>query len=217
MMMTPVRCLFAVWIFGAALAAQEGWRQTFDSERPDQPPAGFTFAAMRQSDAGRWLVQRHDTHTFLSHQAQSGATGYALAVENRPAPDDVSAAVRLRLVAGARVGGLVWRYQDDNNYYALLLDLHKSDLSIYRVASGVRIRLDVADELELDADAWHSLKVSHIESHIRVSLGGVPVFAEEDRRAYRRGATAGRVGLIATGDSETWFDDLHVEPKRGRR
>ena len=217
MIMTPARCLFAAWIFGAALAAQEGWRQNFEAERLDHPPAGFTFGAMRQSDAGRWLVQRHGTLTFLSHHAQPAAAGYALAVENRPAPDDISAAVRIRLAAGARVGGLVWRYQNDQNYYALLLDLGKSDIAIYRIASGNRIRLDVTDGLELDADAWHALKVSHIESSIRVSLGGVRVFEEEDRRAFRRGAAAGRVGLIATGDSEAWFDDLHVEPKRGRR
>jgi hypothetical protein len=49
-------------------------------------------------------------------------------------------------------------------------------------------------------------------------LGGVRVFDEQDRRD--RGTAAGKVGLVATGPSEIWFDDLHVappDPKRSHR
>ncbi len=217
MIISPVRCLLVAWILGASVAAQDGWLQNFDADRADHPPSGFTLAAMRQPDAGRWLVARDGPHQYLVHRAQTDTKGYALAVADRSAPDDISISARIRMAGGGRVGGLVWRYEDDRNYYALLLDLDRADLSIYRISSGNRIRLDVADGLELDSNAWHALKVSHIDSDIRVSLGGVRVFEEQDRRANRPGTTPGKAGLIATGHSEVWFDDLHVEPKRGRR
>jgi hypothetical protein len=136
-------------------------------------------------------------------------------VADRPVPEDLAVAVRLKFDGRARVGGLVWRYRDDQNYHSLLLDLDRSELSVYRITAGNRIRLDMRDELELDPSAWHALKVIHVDQDIRVMLGGVRVFDEQDRRADRGGD--GQVGLVATGASEVCFDDLSVETKRSHR
>ena len=206
-----------VLLLGGPVTAQELWTITFDDDRPDSAPAGFSLAAMRQSDAGRWLVQHAGEQRFLVHRADPAAAGYAIAVANRRAPDDLVVSVRLRMPEGSRTGGLVWRYQNDQNYYTLLLDLNRGELAVYRITAGNRIRLDMRDELELDPAAWHALKVVHLEHGIRVMLGGVRVFDERDRRADRRTGDAGRVGVIATGPSEIWFDDLRVESKRGHR
>jgi hypothetical protein len=45
-----------------------------------------------------------------------------------------------------------------------------------------------------------------------VSLGGIRVFEDSHRGQDRPGA--GRVGLIAAGDAEVWFDDLRVDSPR---
>jgi hypothetical protein len=42
------------------------------------------------------------------------------------------------------------------------------------------------------------------------------VFEERDGRLERT-LGPGRAGLIATGDSGIWFDDLRVEPGRDRK
>jgi len=199
------------------IAAQEPWTITFDEAPANTAPAGFSLAAMRQSDAGRWVVQEDETGRFLVHRADPNAPGYALAVAEQPTPDDLIAAVRLRMQTGTRTGGLVWRYEDHRNYYTLLLDLDRSELSVYRITEGNRVLLDRRDELELDPVAWHALKVIHIANEIRVMLGGVRVFDERDRRADRRSSGVGRVGVVATGTSEICFDDLHVDTKRGHR
>lgn len=208
--------IFAVAV-SVTVAAQDTWTVTFDDDRVDHAPSGFTLAAMRQSGAGRWLVQRPGTTGLLVHNADPAATGYALAIADRPSPEDVAVSVRLRFAGAARTGGIVWRYRDDHNYYTLLLDLVRSELSAYRITAGNRVRLDVQGELELDGDAWHTLKVLHVGPEMRVMLGGVRVFDEQDRRYDRRPDTVGRVGVIATGASEVWFDDLCVEAKRGHR
>jgi hypothetical protein len=141
---------------------------------------------MRQSDAGRWLVQRAGADGHLVHRADPAAPGFALAVATLMTPDDCAVSARVRFTGTTRVGGLVWRYRDDHNYHTLLLDLNRGELTVYRITAGNRIQLDSRDELELDPTAWHALKVVHVGNDIRVMLGGVRVFDEEDRRPDRR-------------------------------
>lgn len=198
------------------LAAQHLWTFAFEEDRTDQPPVGFSLVATRQADAGRWIVQRSGGSGHLVHRADTTASGFALAVADRPAPSDAAVSVRLRFSGATRSGGLVWHYRDDLNYNALLLDLNRGELSVYRVTAGNRVRLDMRDELELDPAAWHALKVIHEGNDIRVMLGGVRVFDEQDRRASRPDSES-RVGVLASGASEIWFDDLSVDAKRGHR
>jgi hypothetical protein len=216
----PTRYAFVLCLLiSGTVAAQPQWTFTFDDDPAEQAPAGFTLAAMRQSDSGRWLVQHTGGLGYLVHRADPAASGFALAVVDRPAPDDLTVSGRLKFGGAARVGGLVWRYRDDQNYYMLLLDLNRAALSVYRITAGVRVQLDTRDELELDVSAWHTVKVSHTGSEIRVMLGGVRVFDEQDRRADHRDGQ-GRVGFVATGASEVLFDDLQVvepDPRRSRR
>lgn len=220
MLPAPTRVTFAFCLlFSGVVAAQPLWTATFDEDRADHPPPGFTLAAMRQSDAGRWLVQKSGTAGHLIHRADPSAPGFALAIAERETPDDLAVSARLRFNGGARVGGLVWRYRDDQNYHTLLLDLNRGELSAYRITAGNRVLLDMQDELELDPLAWHTLKVVHVGSDIRVMLGGVRVFDEEDRRSESRGGFD-RIGFVATGGSEIWFDDLavaQIEAKRSHR
>jgi len=198
------------------LAAQQLWTFAFDEDRVDQPPVGFSLAATRQADAGRWFVQRSGGSGHLVHRADPAAPGFALAVADRPAPADAAVSVRLRFNGTSRAGGLVWHYRDDLNYNALVLDLNRGEVAVYRITAGNRVRLDVRDELELDPTAWHALKVIHEGNEIRVMLGGIRVFDEEDRRGDRTGAES-RVGMLASGASEIWFDDLSVEAKRSHQ
>lgn len=214
--LTRCAVAFVVFLSVPTVAQAPPWTLTFDEDPVDRAPSGFTLAAMRQSDAGRWVVQRTDVGGHLVHRADPKAPGFALAVADRSVPEDMAVSARLKFNGTSRVGGIVWHYVDDHNYHALLLDLDQGALSVYRITAGNRVRLDMKDELELDPDAWHSLKVAHIGQDIRVMLGGVRVFDEHDRRGHRSGAL-GRVGLVSTGTSEIWFDDLIVETKRSHK
>jgi hypothetical protein len=122
--------------------------------------------------------------------------------------------VRLRLHGGARAGGLVWRYVDDRDYYAALLDLARGEISMYRVSDGNRTKLEFEDDLELDPEAWHTLKAVHVGAFAYVTLGGIRVFEDHIGRPDRAGA--GRAGVLSTGNSEVWFDDLRIEAPRRR-
>jgi len=197
------------------LAGQRGPVMTFDTGRGGQPPEGFTLAAMRQPAPGTWIVTREADRGHLEHLADPEGRGYALAIAPGPAVRDVMVSARLRMAGGARAGGVVWGYQDANNFLAVVLDLAHGDLAMYRVRGGNRVRLESKNDLELDAAAWHTLKVVQSGGLVWASLGGIRVFEERFERG--RDGMEGRAGLIASGDSHVWFDDLRLDTTRDRR
>ena len=200
--------------FGLAGVNAQVVVRTFDEDAIGSQPAHLTFAVARQQTAGKWLVRAEGTNHYLTHLADSAAAGgFSLAVLDTPHPAQMRASVRLKLLDGERVGGLVWRYQDAENFYLAALDLRVQELALYRVVRGNRIRLDDEDELELDGSAWHSVRVVQDDDDIRVSLGGIGVIRARDRTF----AEAGRVGVWSGGGATAWFDDLRIEPEEDRR
>lgn len=198
-------------------SAQMPTARTFTTDRIDQAPSDFTLGAMRQPSSGVWLVQRQGSRSFLAHRSDPSAAGYALALLELPVAQDATVSARMRLAGGERSGGLAWRYEDADNFYALVLNLSRQDLSLFRMAGGNRVRLDVETGLELDPDAWHALKVTHGDGEIRVWLGGIRVFDERDKTQARTTDAGRRAGFLATGRSEAWFEEIRLEPRRSRR
>ena len=127
---------------------------------------------------------------------------------------DVQLSVRLRLTSGSRAGGLVWRYRDASNFHAAILNLSDHKISVYRVTDGNRIRLEMRDGLELDGDAWHTVRVIHDGPRVTVFIAGIRVLQDDDRR-YAPDMD-GRVGVLASGSAEIDFDDVKMAPRRER-
>jgi hypothetical protein len=160
-------------------------------------------------------VDRDGSEIFLVHAADSAAEGFSIALTPAESRRDVALTARVKLTGGSRVGGLVWRCQDAQNYFAVLLDLARGTIGLYRVAEGNRVRIEVEDNLELDPNAWHTLRAVHAGGSVSVSLGGIRVISERDGRFER--AAAGRVGVIAGGAADVRFDDVRVDVPPERR
>jgi hypothetical protein len=210
-----VRSFIGIVGIGASLAAaQPAAVRTFETERPGAPPDGFTLTATRQERPGSWSIRREGSSQFLVHDADTPPqAGFAIAAAtNAGTFRDVVVSARVKLVGGERAGGLVWRYQDAQNYYAVSLDLLRHELAMYRVVAGNRIRVEREDDLDLDVDAWHALRIVHEESSARVYLGGIRVFDVRDR-TFRAGAA----GLWSTSGSTAAFDDVRIAAVDDRR
>lgn len=214
--MSHIRALVtiaAAVTFALATPSAQRMLRTFDDDAIGSPPPGLTFATARQQTVGRWLVRAEGPNHYLTHVADPAASGgFALAVLDTPHPAEMRASVRLKLIDGERVGGVVWRYQDAENFYLAGLDLRLQEVALYRVVRGNRITLDEEDELELDVSAWHSVRVVQDDDDIRVSLGGIGVLRARDRTSTE----GGRAGVWSGGGATAWFDDLRVEPDEDR-
>jgi hypothetical protein len=194
---------------GSGVAQRTAW--SFEDFPAGRPPAGFLFASSPKDQSGQWAVVRDGTNSVLG-QLRQGPSGVQLAVVEGPSFADLVLSVRVRLLEGARSAGVVWHYRDADNYYLARLDLQEQDVRIYRVVAGQRTRLEEEDDLELEAGAWHLLKVEHRGTRMRLLINGVPVGDARDRT----GQEAGAVG-VWTSDSAAWFDDLSVQPAPGER
>jgi hypothetical protein len=191
----------------AAAAAQNVVIRTFEEDKIGAPPPGFVAAVGRDAVPDRWTVRREGNTRVLMHEGKAApADSFAIAVFGAQY-QDVDVRVRLKATGGSRAAGLVWKYQDPMNHYVVQLDLARQEIALYRVAGGNRIRLEREDDLELDPDAWHSLRVLQERGEIRVYLGGIRVFSERERVPPARA----RVGIWASGDSTVMFDDFRIE------
>ena len=191
-----------------AVAAPPVVVRTFEDDKIGAPPAGFVFAAGRDARVDGWSVRREGSARVLGHEGKpSPVDSFAVAIFSGSQYQDVQVSVRFKAVGGARTAGLVWKYQDAMNHYSAQLDLAKQELALYRVVNGNRIRIEREDDLELDPDAWHSLKIFQERGQTRVYLGGIRVFNERDRLPHSRAG----VGLWAGGDSTVMFDDFRIE------
>jgi hypothetical protein len=209
-----MRAVSAMVLVAAGLGAAEAvW--TFDQDAAGRPPAGFTFHVARDAAPARWWVAREAGNGFLVHGGGAAPGGFALAILETPPSNAAAVSARTRLDGGGGAVGVAWRVQDADNYYLARLDLEgrKQDLGLYRVVNGNRVRIDGEDDLELDAAAWHTLKVVQEADQIRVYLGGIRVLRARDRTFVKVGA----MGLWCSGDAVAHFDDLRVGPERERR
>jgi hypothetical protein len=217
------------------VAAQSDLTRTFEDDRIGSPPKGFLFPVTREAAPDKWLVQREGLpkvgntrllavlcrsltmlkpgqatcdNALLAHLGDpSGGSGFALAVLDGPHYGDVTVTARLKLVGGDRAGGVVWRFQDSRNYYMARVDLRKQEIGLFRVVDGNRIRIERDDDLELDPNAWHALKIVQEDEKVKVYLNGIRVLQARDRTF----PSAGGVGLWSAEASVVYFDDLRAK------
>lgn len=200
--------LVLLLFFQAAAAAQSVVLRTFEDDKIGAPPAGFVMASGRDASVDGWTVKREGNARVLVHEGKpSPHDSFAVAIFSPLHYRDVQVSVRFKAIAGGRAAGLVWKYQDPLNHYSAQLDLVKQELVMYRVVNGNRIRLEREDDLELDPDAWHSLKIFQEHGQIRVYLGGIRVLSERDHLPLAPAS----VGLWTGGDSTVMFDDFRIE------
>lgn len=195
------------WCFLLAWAGATTW--TFETEF-DRPPAGFEFATTKKTPPGRWVVKKDGDNGVLAQlDTDSSESRFAMAIVKGPSYKDLVLSVRAKPISGEvdQAAGLVWRYQDPDNYYVVRSNILERNVRLFRVFNGNRIKFAGKEEIKMKAGEWHELKVEHRGDAIKVFLNGTPLFEAEDRTF--RGA--GKIGVWTKADSITWFDDLCVE------
>jgi Domain of Unknown Function (DUF1080) len=211
--MRPPSIHVAVAVSMAALAVSaDSLRRDFESDAVGSPPAGFEFARTGGGAEGKWVVRVEKggttNHVLVQESADPTDYRFPVAVLKEGAYKDVSLSFRARPLSGQvdQGFGLVWRYQDANNYYVTRCNADEDNCTIYHTVKGSR-RAFLSQSVKVAKNTWHSLKLEAVGDHFVVTYDGKKVLDATDATFK----DAGKVGLWTKADSVIEFDDLTVD------
>lgn len=190
----------------------------FEKDEPGKLPAGFSTALTGRGRPGVWVVQRADLAPSGSQvlaQTDTDRTDYRfpVCVYDGARMADATLSVRFKPVSGKedQAGGIVWRYQDENNYYLVRANAREDNVVLYKVKAGRRTDLPLIGKgrtygvkVRVASGIWHTLGVTAKGAHFTVRFDGAQLFEVEDT-TFR---SPGRVGLWTKADSYSLFDDF---------
>jgi hypothetical protein len=205
---------------GGQLSAADVTTIDFEASPVGQPPSGFSFDVTASDAPGEWLVAEDPdapsgSHVLVQASDRLPRAAFPLAVHDGISAVDVHLSVRFKPLSGRidQAAGLVWRYQDADNYYIARANALEGNVVAYKVENGRRVDLPLVGkgrtygvDARVPHNAWSTLGVTAIGDMMVVSLNGTDLFEVEDRTF----TGPGRIGLWTKADSVTAFDDLTV-------
>lgn len=192
----------------------------FEDQAEGTAPGGFT-PAINQGQPGVWRIERvadAPSGALAVIQSDADRTNSRFPVMTYDAFEatDVDLSVRFQPVSGRvdQAAGLVWRYQDANNYYVVRANALEDNVVLYKMENGRRSDLPVrgrrGNTYGVDADVpdegWGELRVTARGALFEVYLGDRKLFEVEESTF----TGPGRVGVWTKADSVTRFDDLRI-------
>ena len=192
--------------------AADSLKRDFDSDPVGAAPPGFLFARTGNGSEGSWVVRvekgADKNHVLVQESADPTDYRFPVAVLKEGAYGDVTLSVRARPLSGQvdQGFGLVWRYQDANNYYITRCNADEDNCTIYHTVKGSR-RAFLNQSVKVAKNKWHTLKIDATGGHFVVWFDGNKVLDAKDETFK----DAGKVGLWTKADSVIEFDDFTVE------
>lgn len=119
---------------------------------------------------------------------------------------DLAMSVRCRAEAGDvdQACGLMFRFQDSDNYFITRANALEGNIRLYRVVDGVREQF-ASVNYDVTPGEWHTLGATARGTELTVSWDGAEIIAASDATF-----SSGKIGLWTKADSVTAFDDLQA-------
>ena len=219
--MRTLSFLVASILVTMALIGHGATRKVDFSEDPvGQAPKGFEFGHTAKVGApGKWVVQAEGSNRYLAQiDPDNTRSRFPVAVLSEVTAADVDLSTRFRPVSGRvdQAAGLVWRFQNEDNYYIVRANALENNVVLYKVEKGKRTDLPLKGEgrtygkkAQVPSGQWSTLRVVAAGPRFEVFLNGSKLYDVEDS-TFRQ---AGKVGLWTKADSVTQFDDVTIETK----
>jgi len=183
-----------------------------------------TGGANWRPDSSRWEVLRDPRaptrQNVLAQVSTAGAESeYPLAIYDRTLCLNGEVSVKFKITGGRRAkrAGLVFRYQDPNNYYLLDFSADENRIALYRVQDGVARPIpvlgakpgEIGMQHEIQVNEWYVAKITGQADHLRVSFGNRRLFDAVDDGIM----VQGKAGLWTKGATTAEFDDFRINRK----
>ena len=175
---------------------------TFDEDVTGGPPQSS------EVFGGTWEVSSEpDAPTAPNVLCQTGEAEFPALALGDAAYTDFVLSTSFKPISGEedQAAGLIFRVQDEGNYYIMRANALEDNVAIYKYVNGRRSEIK-SERVEVPSGEWQELRVEAIGDRIRGFLGDEPVVETTDDEY-----PAGRVGLWTKADSVTCFDRVLVE------
>lgn len=177
-------------------------------------PAGWKSEQTGKGEASIWKVVEDNTSPSksgyaLAQTAEAPNATFNICVAEAINATDLEISVSFKANEGKndQGGGLVWRYQDANNYYIARMNPLEDNFRVYKVADGKRSPQFQNAEVKVPKGEWHTLSVKMVGDHIECFLDGKKHLEAKDSTF----AKAGKIGLWTKADARTSFDNLSLK------
>jgi hypothetical protein len=186
----------------AATAACVVGAQELQAQTAPSAPAGWQCGSTG-GGAPKWAWEISPSGARVLKQ--SGNAPFPWCVKPDVTIADGFVEVKFMPLAGRedQAGGVVWRWQDGDNYYVARANALENNVSLYYTASGVRHTIRYADA-PVAPHMWHRLRVEFNGARFTVLLDGKRYIEADDNHI----TAPGRVGVWTKADSVTAFDEF---------
>ena len=206
-------------MFVELLASAEVIR--FDECVPGKLPAGWTAAMTHEGGAAQWQVIQDRTAPSppnvvaqISRDPTAGRFPLLIWEGSSIRNGDVSVAFKTVTGVVDQAAGIVWRYQDQNNYYIVRANALENNVVLYKVENGIRLSIapkgmpsrSYGVKRAVPKGRWNTFRVLFKDGLFSVFLNGDMLFEATDKTFTKPGKT----GLWTKADSVTYFDDFNV-------
>jgi len=196
----------------------------FDASTPGKLPHDWSVAMTHNGAPPRWEIVRDESAPsppyVVAQLSQDRTAGrFPLAIWDRIAVLDGTVSVAFKTVDGVvdQAAGIVWRYQNPNNYYIVRANALESNVVLYKVENGVRASIapkglpsrSYGVKHNIPRGQWNTLKIDFHGSSFAVFLNSERLFEAQDQTFTKSGKT----GLWTKADSVTYFDEFTVAGK----
>jgi hypothetical protein len=188
----------------------------FGKDDAGKLPKGWKAEKTGTGEGSVWKVVADKTAPsgkghVLAQTAAGPSALFNLCVATDTDYKDVDVSVAFKAVAGKRDqgGGIVWRYQDANNYYIARMNPLEDNYRLYRVVKGKRIQMETKEDVKVPTGTWHTLRITMTGNQIACYLDGKKYLEAKDD-TYTK---SGKIGLWSKADAQTYFDDLKISGK----
>jgi hypothetical protein len=211
----------ALSVLGVTVAIDAATRTVdFSTDAVGQAPKGFEFGyTAKTGKPGKWIVQSEGSNKYLAQvDPDNTRSRFPVAVVSDISAADVDLSVRFKPVSGRvdQAAGLVWRFQNEDNYYIVRSNALEGNVVLYKVQGGKRTDLPVKGEgrtygkkAPVPSGQWSTLRVVAAGPRFEVYSNGTKLYEVEDSTF----TGAGKVGVWTKADSVTHFDDLTIVTK----
>ena len=208
-MLRLVLVVFLASLSSPVLAQSSQW-----SLQTGTIPEGWRVAGEGEG-ASVWQVIKDSGTPVLAMTSQSDSglfgmfgSGFNVITNQNIRYLDGTISVRFKAISGNtdQGGGIMWRVQDDENYYIARFNPLEDNFRFYTIKDGHRRELASAS-IALSA-GWHEMTITQTSDHFQGALDGQMLLEHRDNTF----AKAGGVGLWTKADAVTYFTDFQVTP-----